>query len=114
LITLIICIYLPLVYRFGFGAVITGGIAATAAVIGGFWATTSYLISSNSEMLGLAGQQSVNVFNIMIHNNLFRFLNQIISHYGRGISLGLIFLGIAAAVAISISISIRIFNRKEH
>lgn len=113
LITLIICIYLPLVYKFGFGAVITGGIAVTAAVIAGFWAVASFLISSNSGMLGLEGQQSINVFNIMINNNLFRFLSQIINNFGRAVSLIVIFLIIAAAIVISISISIRIFSRKE-
>jgi hypothetical protein len=64
-------------------------------------------------MLGLEGQKSLNIFNIIMSNNLFRFLNQIIHHYGRGVSLGLIFLVITAAITLSIYISIKIFSRKE-
>ena len=76
IITIVICIYLPFVYRFGFSAVITGGVAVTAIVIGGFWIASSYLISSNTGLPGLEAQEGSNVFNALINNNLFYSLKQ--------------------------------------
>lgn len=113
LITLIICIYLPFVYKFGFNALITGGVAITAIVMAGFWLGASYLISSNSELLGIKSQESANAFNALRSSTLFHYLSEIMEHYGRIISLALIILFIIAVIAVSLSISINIFNRKE-
>jgi hypothetical protein len=113
IITLIICIYLPFVYKFGFGAVISGGVAVTGIVLGGFWICASFLISSNSGFLGIQAGEGNIALNALRSNSLFYYLGEIINHYGRGMTLSLIFLVIAAAIAISISISIKIFSRKE-
>ncbi len=113
IITLIICIYLPFVYRFGFGAVISGGVAVTGLVVGGFWMVSKYLISSNSELLGIQVSAVDPVFDAFKSNNLFNYLGKILNYYGKSISLGLMLMMIIAAIAISVSISIRIFSRKE-
>jgi hypothetical protein len=113
LMILIICIYLPFVYRFGFGAVISGGIAVTGIILGGFWISASFLISANSGLLGIQAVEGNNVLDALKSNNLFYYLNEIINHYGRWLILSIIFLVIAAAISVSMAISIRIFNRKE-
>jgi len=111
--TLIISIYLPLVYRFGFSAVITGGIAVITLVMGGFWLVSSYLISSNSGLLDIQMPAGSNIFKTLIDNSLFYNLDKIMDYYGRGISLTLIFLVIAAAITLSMVVSIRLFSRRE-
>ena len=113
IITLIISIYLPFVFKFGFSAVITGGLAVTGLVMVGFWMVSKYLISSNSELLGIPVSAVDPVFDAFKSNNLFNYLGKILNYYGKSISLGLILMMIIAAIAISVIISIRIFNRKE-
>ena len=113
MITLIICIYLPLALRFGFGAVISGGIAITALIMAGFWLGSSYLISLNACVPGIKTGENVNLMDDLSGTDLFRNLAEIMEYHGRGISITLIILVIIISLIISIMISIKMFNKKE-
>ena len=113
IITLIICIYLPFVLKFGFGAVISGGIAITALAIAGFWLGSSYLISLNKGVPGIETGGNSSLLDSLSGIGIFRNLSKIMEYYGRGISIFIIILVMIIAIIISISISIKIFRGKE-
>ena len=113
IITLIICIYLPFVLKFGFGAVISGGIAITALAIAGFWLGSSCLISLNKGVPGIETGGNGSLLDSLSGIGIFRNLSKIMEYYGRGISIFIIILVMIIAIIISISISIKIFRGKE-
>jgi hypothetical protein len=113
MITLIICIYLPFVLRFGFGALISGSLTITILVMAGFWLGSSYLISLNSEVPGIKTGGNNNLWSTLSGIDLFRNLAKIMEYHGRGISITIIILIMIIALMISIMISIKIFNKKE-
>jgi hypothetical protein len=113
IINLIICIYLPIIFRFGFGAVISGGIAITGIIIAGFLGASSLIISYNPQVPGIDALQGRSIMDIMASGSIFQYLGQIIRYHGRGLIITLMVLAIAATLAVSISVSISIFRRKE-
>jgi ABC-type transport system involved in multi-copper enzyme maturation permease subunit len=113
LITLIICIYLPFVLRFGFIAVISGGLAITATIMAGFWWGSSYLISRNAGALGIEAGRYDNLLNSLSGLDLLQNLTKIMGYYGRGVSITVIILVMIIAIIISILISLKIFKEKE-
>jgi hypothetical protein len=113
IINLIICIYLPIIIKFGFGAVISGGIAVTGIVIAGFLGASSLIMSYNSQVPGIKAVQGRSIIDIMASGSIFHYLSQIIRYHGRGLIITLMILAIAATFAISIAISVSIFRRKE-
>jgi ABC-type transport system involved in multi-copper enzyme maturation permease subunit len=113
MITLIICIYLPFVIRFGFAAVISGGIAITAIIMAGFWWGSTYLISRNAGVLGIETGGNDNLLNSISGLDILHNLTKIIGYYGRGISIAIIILVMIIAIIISILISLEIFKKKE-
>lgn len=113
LITLIICIYLPLVLKFGFSAIISGGIAVTAIIMASFWWGSSYLISRNTQVFDMNSGEDINAINSLLSSNLFHNLTKIMEYYGRGISITIIILVMLIVIIISILISLKIFKEKE-
>jgi len=110
---LIVCIYLPIVFKFGFGAVISGGIAIIGIVMSGFLAAVLFIISLNPQVSDAGSIQAKNLLDVIDSGSLFSHLGSIIRYHGRTLIMTLILLAMAAVLAVSIYISVSIFRRKE-
>lgn len=111
---LLICIYIPIVLRFGFSVLISSGIIVFIGVFSGFFTGISYIISANGPLVGYLGPDKMaGMIGIIMSNNLFYYISVIIKAYGTGIPVAIILSIISLAVYLSINISISIYKRKE-
>ncbi|MCJ7473028.1 MAG: ABC-2 transporter permease [Actinobacteria bacterium] len=113
-IVLIVCIYVPIVLRFGFTVFITAGVIISMGVFSGFIAGISYIISASSTVTGYQGPGGLaGIIGMIRNNDLVYYLGKAIEGYGTWIPIVLILFVIVLAVFVSINISISIYKRKE-